>query len=186
MKVGSIESLRGMPASIAPNTATLSLSLSLYSLCSTLKIRQPAFILSTFHLSRSPLLAHQYLSIIRTSMVSRARLTIELQLLHRISNVIDSNEISVLRNILHSLEITFVSRAEQGIGWMKDTALGRRWYMRRTSMQVHIFEDIIKEVEIILLFKYSGKRYSFSILYVFLHYAYFVQFYTFEFPTNTL
>lgn len=53
-------------------------------------------------------------------------------------------------------------------------------------MQVHIFEDIIKEVEIILLFKYSGKRYSFSILYVFLHYAYFVQFYTFEFPTNTL
>lgn len=58
--------------------------------------------------------------------------------------------------------------------------------MRRTSMQVHIFEDIIKEVEIILLFKYSGKRYSFSILYVFLHYAYFVQFYTFEFPTNTL
>lgn len=30
MKVGSIESLRGMPASIAPNTATLSLSLSVF------------------------------------------------------------------------------------------------------------------------------------------------------------
>lgn len=125
-------------------------------------------------------------------MVSRAKVTIELQLLHRISNVIDSNEISVLRNILHSLEITFVSRAEQGIGWMmslasfKDTALGRRWYVRRASMQVHMFENIIKEVEIILLFKYYGKRYSFSILYVFPYYAYFVQFYTFEFSTNAL
>lgn len=68
----------------------------------------------------------------------------------------------------------------------KDTALGRRWYVRRTSMQVHMFESVIKEVEIILLFKYHRKRHGFSILYVFPYYAYFVQFYTFEFPTNAL
>lgn len=53
-------------------------------------------------------------------------------------------------------------------------------------MQVHMFESVIKEVEIILLFKYYRKRYGFSILYVFPYYAYFVQFYTFEFPTNAL
>lgn len=53
-------------------------------------------------------------------------------------------------------------------------------------MQVRMFENIIKEVEIILLFKHYGKRYSFSILYVFPYHAYFAQFYTFEFPTNAL